>query len=62
MEAKIKIRKVTELDEEFHIPNYQRGYKWRKKDVEYLLSARGLTDTINIHLKGIEIYYNRYKK
>lgn len=33
-----------------------------KKDVEYLLSARGLTDTINIHLKGIEIYYNRYKK
>ena len=37
MEAKIKIRKVTELDEEFHIPNYQRGYKWRKKDVEYLI-------------------------
>ena len=33
-----------------------------KLDVEYLLSARGLTDTINIHLKGIEIYYNRYKK
>ncbi len=29
-------------------------------DVQYLLSARGLTDVINIHLKGIEIYYNKY--
>ena len=30
-----------------------------KQDVEYLLSPRGLNDTIAIHMKGIEIYYNK---
>lgn len=33
-----------------------------KQDVEYLLSPRGLNDTISIHMKGIEIYYNKYFK
>ena len=33
-----------------------------KQDVDYLLSPRGLNDTICIHMKGIEIYYNKYFK
>jgi N-acetylmuramoyl-L-alanine amidase len=30
-----------------------------KQDCEYLLSPRGLNDVICIHMKGIEIYYNK---
>lgn len=33
-----------------------------KQDVEYLLSPQGLNDTIAIHMKGIENYYNKYIK
>jgi len=33
-----------------------------KDDVNYLMSAQGLNDTICIHFKGIENYYNKYKK
>ena len=33
-----------------------------KQDVKYLMSPIGLNDVICIHMKGIENYYNRYKK
>ena len=37
-ENKIELKSVSELNgNSFIVPNYQRGYKWRKKDVEYLI-------------------------
>lgn len=37
-ENKIELKTVSELkDKRFVVPNYQRGYKWRTKDVEYLI-------------------------
>ncbi len=37
-ENKIELKTVSELkDKRFVVPNYQRGYKWRAKDVEYLI-------------------------
>ena len=36
--AKIELKSVSELlGMKFFIPSYQRGYKWRTKDVEYLI-------------------------
>ncbi len=37
-ENKIGLKSVSELNNrKFIVPNYQRGYKWRAKDVEYLI-------------------------
>lgn len=37
-ENKIELKSVGELNgKKFIVPNYQRGYKWRKKDVAYLI-------------------------
>lgn len=37
-ENKIDLKSISELlGMKFFIPSYQRGYKWRKKDVEYLI-------------------------
>ena len=37
-ENKIELQAITALNgKHFIIPNYQRGYKWREKDVEYLI-------------------------
>lgn len=37
-ENKIELKSVGELNgKKFLVPNYQRGYKWRAKDVEYLI-------------------------
>lgn len=37
-ENKIELRSVSELNnKKFIVPNYQRGYKWRAKDIEYLI-------------------------
>ncbi len=37
-ENKIELKSVSELNgKKFIVPDYQRGYKWRKKDVEYLI-------------------------
>ncbi len=37
-ENKIELKSVSELEnKKFIVPNYQRGYKWRAKDVEYLI-------------------------
>ncbi|MBR3567763.1 MAG: DUF262 domain-containing protein [Salinivirgaceae bacterium] len=37
-ENKIELKSVSELNgNSFMVPDYQRGYKWRKKDVEYLI-------------------------
>lgn len=37
-ENKIDLISVCELNgKKFFVPNYQRGYKWRAKDVEYLI-------------------------
>ena len=37
-ENKIELKSVSELNgKKFFVPNYQRGYKWRTKDVEYLI-------------------------
>lgn len=37
-ENKIELKSVSELNgKKFLVPNYQRGYKWRAKDVEYLI-------------------------
>lgn len=37
-ENKIELKSVSELgNKKFIVPNYQRGYKWRAKDVEYLI-------------------------
>lgn len=37
-ENKIELKSVSELiGMKFFIPSYQRGYKWRTKDVEYLI-------------------------
>ena len=37
-ENKINLVSVCELqNKKFFVPNYQRGYKWREKDVEYLI-------------------------
>lgn len=33
-----------------------------KLDVDYLLSASGFNDIINIHVEGIKKYYNKYKQ
>lgn len=38
MKNKIELKSVRDLlGMKFFIPNYQRGYKWGKKDVEYLI-------------------------
>ncbi len=38
-ENKIELKSVKELNgKKFIVPNYQRGYKWREKDVEYLIT------------------------
>lgn len=37
-ENKIELKSVNELEnKKFFVPNFQRGYKWRAKDVEYLI-------------------------
>lgn len=37
-ENKIELKSISELkNKKFIVPNYQRGYKWRTKDVEYLI-------------------------
>lgn len=37
-ENKIDLESVSELkNKKFIVPNYQRGYKWRAKDIEYLI-------------------------
>ena len=37
-ENKIELQAISALNgKHFFIPNYQRGYKWREKDVEYLI-------------------------
>ena len=37
-ENRIELKSVSELNNrKFIVPNYQRGYKWRAKDVEYLI-------------------------
>lgn len=37
-ENRIELKSVSELNgKKFIVPDYQRGYKWRKKDVEYLI-------------------------
>ncbi|MBP3466773.1 MAG: DUF262 domain-containing protein [Paludibacteraceae bacterium] len=37
-ENTIELKSVSELNgNSFIVPNYQRGYKWREKDVEYLI-------------------------
>ena len=37
-ENRIDLESVSELkNKKFIVPNYQRGYKWRAKDVEYLI-------------------------
>ena len=33
-----------------------------KQDVDYLLSPEGFNDIVAIHMKGIQDYYNKYKK
>lgn len=39
MNGEIGLKKINELkDYKFVIPAYQRGYKWRQKDVEYLIT------------------------
>ena len=36
-ENRIDLESICELkNKKFIVPNYQRGYKWREKDVEYL--------------------------
>lgn len=38
IDNKIELKSVSELgNKKFIVPNYQRGYKWRAKDVEYLI-------------------------
>lgn len=38
-ENKIELKSIKELNgKKFIVPNYQRGYKWREKDVEYLIT------------------------
>lgn len=38
-ENRIDFKSVSELkNKKFIVPNYQRGYKWRAKDVEYLIA------------------------
>ena len=37
-ENKIELKPIKAIDgNNFIVPNYQRGYKWREKDVEYLI-------------------------
>lgn len=37
-ENRIDLESICELkNKKFIVPNYQRGYKWRAKDVEYLI-------------------------
>ena len=37
-ENRIDLESVSELkNKKLIVPNYQRGYKWRAKDVEYLI-------------------------
>ena len=37
-ENRIDLELICELkNKKFIVPNYQRGYKWRAKDVEYLI-------------------------
>ena len=33
-----------------------------KQDVNYLMSPQGLNDTIALHIKGIQNYYDKYKR
>ena len=33
-----------------------------QQDVSYLMSQQGLNDTIELHIKGIQNYYNKYKR
>jgi uncharacterized protein with ParB-like and HNH nuclease domain len=35
---KLKVRAIGDLSEAFHIPSYQRGYRWEKKQVLQLLN------------------------
>lgn len=42
------------LTENFFMDNQQ--------DVSYLMSPQGLNDTIELHIKGIQNYYNKYKR